>query len=288
MHIATIITCHNRRLTTLSCLEALFLCRLPEDLRLEVFLVDDGSTDGTSQSVIKRFPMVKIITGDSNLFWCRGMSLSWQMALTSMPDYVLWLNDDTILYSHAMTLLLKTAAQQRDETGKRGIVVGSTDNDAGQLSYGGAIPISAFNRLKTRKVEPCDGPQSAVTMNGNCVLVHRDVYERIGILDKVFQHGMGDIDYGFRAHKAGVPIWVMPGFAGRCNNDHEFRGSFRDSELTLLERWRKITSPKGLPLVAWFVLCQRHAGPLWPLVWLLPYAKVLLGIRFNSHSRFKK
>lgn len=271
-----LLTCHNRRAKTLAALERYFGCALEPSCRRLAVLVDDASTDGTAEAVRAAFPEVIIEQGDGSLYWSRGMLRAWRRALALAPDYVLWLNDDTLLYPHALAVLMETETQLRHETGRTGIIVGSTDNDQGELSYGGLVPVSFFNRLKMRKVEPGDAPKPAVTMNGNCVLVPRQVYERIGLLDDVFQHAMGDNDYGFRAHKAGIPIWVMPGYAGCCNNDHQVTGSFNDPRLSLRERWQKIQSPKGLPFAAWGALCYRHAGPAWPLVWLLPYARQLL------------
>lgn len=284
-HVAVLITCHNRKSKTLACLEALFKNTLPPDYSFSVILVDDGSTDGTGEAVRSRYPDIVILRGDGNLFWSRGMLRAWETALPLSPDFVLWLNDDTLLLSRALNDLLETEARARAKTGQPAIIVGSTHNDSGQLSYGGAVPISALNRLKMRKVIPGNTPQPAVTMNGNCVLVPRAVYERIGLLDKVFSHGMGDNDYGFRAHKAGIPIWVMPGYVGNCNNDHTVSGSFRDANLSMRSRWRQITSPKGLPIIPWFVMCQRHAGPLWPLVLFLPYVQVLLALPRRGLSK---
>jgi len=189
---------------------------------------------------------------------------------------VLWINDDTRLYSHALVRFLETDAWSRATTGQPGIVVGSTDNDAGELSYGGSVPTGSLNPLSMRKVVPGDSPKPAITMNGNCVLVPRDVFERIGLLDGAFHHGMGDNDYGFRAHKAGIPVWVMPGYAGRCDNDNCAKGSFNDHALPLRVRWKKLLSPKGLPLASWWVFCRRHAGMLWPFFWVWPYVKVVL------------
>lgn len=39
----------------------------------DVFLVDDESTDGTSEAIKSEFPEVSIIKGDGSLFWNRGM-----------------------------------------------------------------------------------------------------------------------------------------------------------------------------------------------------------------------
>ena len=68
-----------------------------DKIDLNVYLVDDGSTDGTSEAVKKNFPQVNIIKGDGTLFWNGGMRVAFSKAMESEHDYYLWLNDDTIL-----------------------------------------------------------------------------------------------------------------------------------------------------------------------------------------------
>ena len=57
MKIAVLLTCFNRRDYTLSCLKSLFTAQKcyneygKDKLNLEVFLVDDGSKDGTSDAI---------------------------------------------------------------------------------------------------------------------------------------------------------------------------------------------------------------------------------------------
>jgi GT2 family glycosyltransferase len=273
--IVALMACHNRREKTVAAISQYFGCDLPQGYSRGLVLVDDGSTDGTAEAVHAAFPDVLIERGDGSLFWNRGMLRAWQRALPLQPDYVLWLNDDTLLYPHALVRLLETDARMRADAGQPGITVGSTDNDRGELSYGGSVPAKRLNRLSMRKVVPGNEPCPAVTMNGNCVLVPQAVFNRIGLLDDVFEHAMGDIDYGFRAHKVGIPIWVMPGYAGRCNADHPIEGSFNDHRLPLRARWNKITAPKGLPPGAWHAMCRRHAGALWPMVWAWPYGRLI-------------
>lgn len=275
-NIVALMTCHNRREKTVTSIGHYFACDLPERFVRKLVLVDDGSTDGTAEAVHAAYPSVVIERGDGSLFWNRGMLRAWERALPLGPDYVLWLNDDTMLYPHALTSLLETNMLLRQQTGQAGIVVGSTDNEKGELSYGGAVTISPYNRLKTRKVYPSTTPQPAQTMNGNCVLVPCEVYERIGLLDGVFRHAMGDNDYGFRAYKAGIPIWVSPGFCGQCNTEPRIQGTYNDRSLPFNVRWKNVVSPKGLPPHSWFTITRRYAGPLWPLVWAWPYFRIAL------------
>ena len=79
--IAVLLTCHNRKDKTLLCLKALYDQEgLNSDYLIEVFLVDDASTDGTAAAIKDKFPLVNIIQGNGYLFWNQGMRLAWKTA----------------------------------------------------------------------------------------------------------------------------------------------------------------------------------------------------------------
>lgn len=274
--IATLFTCHNRKAKTLACLEALFQNLLPEGYTLDVFLVDDGSADGTEQAVRGHYPQVNIIKGDGSLYWNGGMRVAFAAAMGKGFDYYLWLNDDTLLYPTALNSLIATSCELQDKYGKSVIVVGSTqDENDGRLTYGGVIRPNKWKTLFFKLVTPKDMPIECETMNGNCVLIPREIAKVVGNLEKKFAHAMGDQDYGLRARNAGFSVWVMAGFAGTCSRN-AVTGSFNDTSLPVTVRLRKMMQPKGLPLSSWRIFTQRHAGILWPLYWLWPYAKVML------------
>jgi len=45
-------------------------------------------------------------------------------------------------------------------------------------------------------------------INGNIVLIPKQVYEKVGMKDPVFQHAIGDSDYGYRVIEAGLKNYV--------------------------------------------------------------------------------
>ncbi len=276
--IEVLVTCHNRKEKTLKCLDALFAQRSNNQFRLHAILVDDGSTDGTEYSIRSKFPNVKILKGHGELFWNRGMLKAWNYALTDKPNFVLWLNDDTTIEPDAIYKMLITHKSMVQKANRSGIVVGATQNSVGCLTYGGIVRPSKFHLTKFERLQLSPVSQPCTTMNGNCVLVSREVFETIGLLDECFHHGMGDFDYGLRATKAGYPISVAPGFVGHCENDNINAGGYKDKSLPFATRWEKILGPKGLPLNSWRIFCQRHAGVVWPLFWVWPYTKVLLSV----------
>src|ERR1019366_3932245 len=95
-------------------------------------------------------------------------------------------------------------------------------------------------------IEPSWQMQLCDTMNGNIVLVPRAVFQAVGNLCSEFRHNGGDADYGLRARKAGFKIWVAPGFLGSCRPNSS--PSWSDPSVPFCSRWRRLQSPKGLPV----------------------------------------
>lgn len=274
MRIATLITCHNRKAKTLACLEALFQNTLPDGHSLDVFLVDDGSTDGTEQAVRERYPKVNIIKGDGNLYWNGGMRVAFAAASEKDFDYYLWLNDDTLIYQDTISKLLSTA--QSLDRQSVSIVVGTTHAYfGGSPTYGGLRRIGTGFSHKAELVVPQTVAIECEQMNGNCVLVPRQIAKHVGNLDKFFIHNLGDIDYGMRAIAAGYKLLVMPGYAGICSKN-DASGTHLDKQLGLRQRLTKVFSKKSFPVIPWLIFTWRYGGPIWFLYWIKPYFDVVV------------
>ncbi len=275
MKIAVLMACFNRREKTLACLAALMANALSPDHSVHVILADDGSTDGTADAVMARYPDAQIISGDGSWFWNGGMHMAFERAMQAGYDAYLWLNDDTNLHADTLARLLETWRQVKQRRGADAIVVGSTqDPGTRQLTYGGVVRAASWRPLTFKMIEPVDTAIECESMWGNCVLIPAAIARSIGNLDPSFKHSMGDVDYGLRARKAGFGIFVMPGFAGTCSTNSP-AGTFEDARVPLIQRLRKIAHPKGMPIDSWRVLTRRHAGPLWFLYWVWPYFKVI-------------
>jgi GT2 family glycosyltransferase len=280
--IAVLMTCHNRRDITLTCLANLAEQSLP----LTVYLVDDGSIDGTTEAVQAKYPEVKLLPGNGNLFWVGGMRLAFATAMQSGHDYYLWLNDDTHIQPDALQILLTHHQHLVAEGMPETIVVGSTqDPSTGKPTYGGAIRTKAWYSNKFEFVEPTNQLQPCDTFFGNCVLIPQAVAQKVGNIDSAFIHTLGDLDYGLRAQKAGCSVWAAPGYIATCSQN-TVSGSWADTQLSLIQRLRKAIQIKGFPIKPWTTFNQRHAGPLWFLYWCLPYIRAVVGYRSLASSNF--
>lgn len=275
--LAILITCHNRRSKTLSCLSALKKQTINDSFHVEVYLLDDGSTDGTSEAVGREFPDVIILHGDGSLFWNRGMRKAFAAAIQKGFDYYLWLNDDSIIYDNSIGVLLDTHAHLTSQ-GHECSIIGSAmqDPDSHQFTYGGVRRYKKpWGRIKLERISPSDEAIQCDATNGNCVLIPASVVEKVGNLDKVYQHRWGDHDYCFRALDCGCSVWLAPGYLGSCK-DNPVDGTWEDISLSLMDRLRKINSPQAYQFRDYAIYMRRHRGAWWPahLVW--PYLKVVL------------
>jgi GT2 family glycosyltransferase len=278
VRIAVLLTCHNRRPKTLACLEALLHQQTHiSGTELQVYLVDDGSTDGTTAAVQAAYPSVKILSGSGHLFWNGGMRVAFAEAMQFDYDYYLWLNDDTLLYPTALSTLLDVADRLTQQDQHQAIIGGATQDPlTGEFTYGGMEKTSKWHPLKFQPVLPGSTPKPCLTLNGNCVLISRAVVQAIGNLDPAFTHSTGDMDYGLRNRQKGGSVWLAPGYLGSCEYNPLRQSAWENPNLTLPQRWEKINQPRGLPLQEWKTFSQRHAGALWAIYWLLPYARLVL------------
>lgn len=234
--IAVLLTVFNRKDTTLRCLHQLYAQTSIEGIKLDVFLTNDGCTDGTPETVREQYPQVNVIDAHGDLFWNRGMYTAWEEAAKNDYDFYLWLNDDTFTYPYMLKELLSTSKEQND----RAIIVGATETSGkSKPSYGG--------RDKDGHIPMPNGkPTEVYCFNGNIVLVPKSVYKRLGKLDFYYTHSKGDIDYGIRATKAGIKIFQVGLFLGICDL-HPNIDKWCDPKIPLKERWRLMMRPNGMP-----------------------------------------
>lgn len=287
VNVAALLTCHNRREKTVACLERLLaqdcLGRqrwAASELVVNVFLVDDGSCDGTTEMIRERFPQVSITHGPGDLFWAGGMRLAWRTAVQAgNHDAYLLLNDDTLLRPNALRSLLETLAFTRERHGRGGIAVGSVLDEAGRHHYGGTL---WWRRRGS--VIPGETPKPCDLFNCNATLVSSEAHATLGGFSDVFTHSMADYEYAARAHRRGVPAYVATEYVGVCHRNPVPEWLAADTPLR--RRWKILQSPKGLPPWEYRHLCQALYSWWWPIPFAGTYLRLMFPwLRPLDHTR---
>lgn len=256
MNVAVLITCFNRREKTCACLSKLFSAmndfnvRNNQTLSLEIFLVDDGCTDGTADAVLSRFPdsNIHILKGNGSLFWAGGMRLAWSVAYKQHAkwDFYLLLNDDTNIFPNTFSRLFETHEYCIENYKIGGVYTAATclEGDNNICTYGGSVWRNRFKGIYER-LSPIGKPQLCDLANANILMVSSNVVDTIGMLSDDYQHGLADFDYSIRARKNNIPVLLTSDYCGACENDHLSKDERANKiiEMSLSERKKYFSSP---------------------------------------------
>jgi GT2 family glycosyltransferase len=253
--LAVLVTCYNRRDKTLPFLDSLISQPAFSRLHPDIYLMDDGSTDGTAAAVKDKYPQVNVVTGTGSLFWAGGMLAIWKHAIAQQPyDMFLLLNDDVLLFPDSLERLLNCYSGLSDNGT---VLIGSTLSAVThKISYGGHAlyrPDHAnYYLLKPDEQEPV----SCQLANANIFLVDAKTVAKIGLFSDAYTHYLADFDYSITAHRAGLGVWVAPGYYGYCEDDHGV--NWLPGSYSLKERIKYLYSPKGLAYKEYLIYIKKH------------------------------
>jgi GT2 family glycosyltransferase len=206
-----IIPVYNRRETTLQGLRSLE--RIDKiGLEVNIVIVDDGSTDGTSEAIRQKFPEVEIIKGDGTLHYAAGTNQGIAAALKRNPDYIVTANDDAIFHDQFLQRMIKTA--ENNPRSVVGAMLLLWDEPHKVFQVGFKWKTTSGGWVQPENLSVFDFPREVFEVEGlagNCVLLSAEAVRECGLMDaKKFPHGWGDIQYFKRLNKMGWNLLIEP------------------------------------------------------------------------------
>jgi GT2 family glycosyltransferase len=204
-----VIPVHNRIHYTRNCLDCL---RNQTVKDFTLIVVDDGSTDGTSEMIKREYPEVVLLRGDGDLWWTKATNLGVKYALDRNAEYVMTLNNDTLPANDFVEKML-TWAHKRPKS-----LLGAfaLDAETKEALYGGER--LDWEKVNARMLLDLLSPEERVGLHevslfpGRGLLIPVEVFYTIGLFDeKSLPHYAADYDFTHRAIRAGYKVY--------CNYD---------------------------------------------------------------------
>lgn len=208
--VAIVTPVHNRRDITGQCLRS--LSRIKSDgLDVHVIVVDDGSTDGTSEAISREFPDVEIIEADGSLWFTEGTNVGVRRALESDPKYILMMNDDQVFDDNFLEFLVETAeANSRSVVGPL-LLLWDQPHKIFQIAPVWNTWLGGWQHWYQQTVWSV--PDRAFEVDlivGNCVLVPSEAIKECGLMNSERYPNFGDAEYTPRLKRAGWRLVIDP------------------------------------------------------------------------------
>jgi len=193
MDLSIIILNYNNSELLKKCLASVF--NPVRKISFEVVVVDNASTDDPLIMIKRDFPPVKVIVNSENLGFSKANN---QGISQSSGKYCLLLNNDTIVKPGAFEVL----AEFMERHPSCGACGPKLLNEDGSLQRQGGLFGSSFWNASE--------PKRAQFLTGACLMVRREVINKIGLLDENLYFYNEDLDWCRRIKKAGWEIYYVP------------------------------------------------------------------------------
>ncbi len=209
--IVIIILQWNNSADTIACLESILQIDYPH---FEVILVDNGSRPEEIAAVRSAFKELICIENGKNLGFAEGNNIGIQEALKRQAEYLLLLNNDTIVDKHILTAFVSAAENNRD-AGVLGAKIYYFDEPTTLWYAGGNVNLQSFRCYHEGCTESDLNKRHETVRETNyacgCALfITREAVEKVGMMDPRFFLIWEEIDWCWRIRKAGYRCLFVP------------------------------------------------------------------------------
>ena len=213
---------------TLQCLEALEP-QVKADPGTRVIVVDNASGDGTAEAIEAAITergwsgWLQCIRSPVNGGFAAGNNLAWRQAVREHPSvqYLLLLNPDTVPRAGFLEAMRRFTATQP----RAGIVGGRCEDADGTpqeccfrfpgvvSEFADQLRLGLFDRLvagRLVRMGSFEQPVRAEWVSGAAMLIRREVFDAIGLMDEAYFLYFEETDFTMRARRAGWETWHLP------------------------------------------------------------------------------
>ncbi len=223
-HLAVIILNWNGIKDTLECLDSLTQTST-QGLHFHTYVVDNASTDNSVSIITTKFPHIQLLTNSSNLGYAGGNNVGIKQALQDGASHIVLLNNDTTVAKHTFTRLYSGVTTHHFHLaspkiyfypGREFHLKSYRKSELGHIIWyaGGHIDWNTVipSHIGVDEFDHGQFNHFAETTfaTGCCLLIRRQVFDRIGLLSTAYHAYFEDTEFCLRAHRAGFRIGFIP------------------------------------------------------------------------------
>lgn len=193
-----IILNYNGRDFLKNTLESVYKLNYPN---YQVIVVDNNSDDGSFEEARFLFGKFNFIKNSKNVGFAAGNNVAIKWALEKMADYVFLLNNDALIEKDALKKMIEVA-QEDVSIGILSPII-YKKNTPQVWFEGGKID---WLRMRTVHIKNINKTQY---VTGCAMLIKKEVFKKVGLLDENFFLYYEDADFSLRATRSGFNLKIV-------------------------------------------------------------------------------
>jgi GT2 family glycosyltransferase len=207
---AVVVLNWNSREMTAECIRSLLAMDAAD---FEILVVDNGSSDGSAEMLPREFPQIIVFPQERNLGFAAGCNVGMRHALANGAEYVLLINNDTIVDPRLLRALLDEAEGHQDAgmVSPKIYYLGLPDCFwwvGGTFNLWTGIPKHVD--FRKRDTGNHDVARKIDWATGCAMLIRASALRKVGLFDEQFFLNAEDLDLSVRMRRAGYQIWYAP------------------------------------------------------------------------------
>ncbi|MFO0707244.1 MAG: glycosyltransferase family 2 protein [Nitrospira sp.] len=202
---------YNTRELLLACLRSIE--ETSADVAYEVIVVDNASSDGSAAAVSDAYPQVRVIANRGNVGYAAACN---QTAGSARGRYLLLLNSDTVMKPGTLRSMVDCmdaqpdvgalSCLQRDEQGRAVQSCFPFPSIRDHIVHAEVLPRVIRGLAGAAPVMDATQSQDVDWANGACLMLRKEVFERVGGMDERFFMYFEDVDLCRRIHQFGYRV----------------------------------------------------------------------------------
>ena len=173
-----------------------------------VVVIDNGSSDNSSDYIKTNYPQVKLVELDTNIGFAGAVNIGIRQALSR---YVFLLNNDTICDERALEYLVSFMEKKDNVFAAQAKMLQVSNTDL--IDDGGDFYCAlgwAFTPWKDKKSHVLSSRKELTSACAGAAIYRRDIFDKIGLFDEEHFCYLEDVDIGYRARLSGYSNVVEP------------------------------------------------------------------------------